>query len=119
MPSQKFCPECGEKIDSKKRCHACGQVLPAGGKNSLLGFEEAPEPEMEKSRLDAAAALLPGVPDVGPGELIFRASQDGPHGLSTHDIAKLETYVGNGLGLHAIASRDAELAVKVHRALAG
>jgi hypothetical protein len=130
----KFCGQCGTPVGTVgKRCEACGQPLPADRGAATRGdadrgdadeaFQKARAREgAEDADLDtqvAAGALLPGVADIGPGELLFKAtgSTQAREPLSTIDIAKLETYVGNGLSLHQVAAIDPTLALRVHRAV--
>ena len=126
----KFCGQCG--APGSARCPSCGQPMPASRRlaervrardndnDDDARDDEDRVPAFAKAAdRDAAAALLPGVSDIAPDHLLFKAlaTDSGPHQLSTHDVARLESYVADGCGLHAIAARDPGLATRVHRAM--
>jgi hypothetical protein len=139
MAGHKFCGECGspagEPEKKTKRCVECGQPLPADRGAADESFQKAhaadptdwdapvaPGDEaLEWDDTRSVAALLPGVADISADRLLFKASHAGldKPPLSTHDIAKLEIYAGNGMSLHKVAAIDRDLALRVHRALGG
>jgi hypothetical protein len=130
MPGDKFCRQCGTSV--ARTCRTCGQLLPAARaaaarRAAEVRAEEESDGEepFEKARgamLDqayAAATVLPGVADIGGDELLLKATiaDRGADRLSTLDVARLESYAGNGLSLHQIAAADPQLALKVYRAV--
>jgi hypothetical protein len=123
-PGDKFCSQCG--APAATRCASCGQAIPAGyrppprARDADDRDDEDRGPAFAKAAdRDAAAALLPGVGDIPSDMLLFKATlaDSGPHQLSTHDVARLESYVADGCSLYAIAARDPGLATRIHRAV--
>jgi hypothetical protein len=119
-PTDRFCRTCG--TPAAKVCKTCGQAVPAATARRAVqrAADEAADGEAADDEvLEKAGAVLPGVADIPADQLLFKAIQAdrGLDKLSTYDVAKLETYAGNGFTLHDIAQRDPQLAVRAWRAV--
>ena len=119
----KFCSQCG--APGSARCPSCGQTMPVVRRARPRDDDDVRDDDdrgpafATAADRDAAAALLPGVGDIPSDMLLFKAmlADSGPHQLSTHDVARLESYVADGCSLYAIAARDPGLATRIHRAV--